>query len=100
MPLAHPVAMAMELMVTAIVGSTALECHANVSTTSRMYLMRFAEKHGYVSEANVCIFAPYWIGIALARALMALGVGIFGGPGGYHLGCGHPTFCFCNSIPV
>ena len=46
----------------AIVGSTAIEYHAKVPTTSWMRLMRAGDMAGEVSFSSICIFEPYWIG--------------------------------------
>ena len=51
----------MELMVAAIVGSTALDYHSKVPTTSWMRLMRAGDMAGEVSFSSICIFDPYWI---------------------------------------
>ena len=52
----------------AIVGSTALEFHAKVPTTSLMRLMRAGDMAGEVSFSSICIFEPYWIGTAFYGA--------------------------------
>ena len=59
---------AMELMVAAIVGSTDLEYHAKVPTTSCIRLMRAWDMAGEVSFSSICIFEPYWIGTAFVGA--------------------------------
>ena len=59
---------AMELMVAAIVGSTALEYHAKVPTTYWMCLMHAGDMAGEVSFSSIFIFEPYWIGTDFAGA--------------------------------
>ena len=56
----------------AIVGSTALEYHAKVPTTSCIRLMRAEDMAGEVSFSFICIFEPYWIGTAFAGACCGL----------------------------
>ena len=56
----------MELMVATIVGSTALEYHSKVPTTSCMRLMRAGDMAGEASFSSICIFEPYWIGTYFA----------------------------------
>ena len=52
----------------AIVGSTALEYHAKVPTTSCIRFMRAGDMAGEVSFSSISIFEPYWIGTAFAGA--------------------------------
>ena len=52
----------------ATVGSTALEYHAKVPTTSWIRLMHAGDMAGVVSFSSICIFEPYWIGTAFAGA--------------------------------
>ena len=62
----------MELMVAAIVGSTALEYHAKLPTMSCMRLIRAVDMAGDVSFSSICIFEPYWIGADFAGACCGL----------------------------
>ena len=59
---------AMELMVTAIVGSTALEYPTKVHTTSWMRLIRDGDMAGEVYFSSIFIFDPYCNGTACAGA--------------------------------
>ena len=52
----------------AIVGTTALEYHANVPTTFCMSLMRAGDMDGKVSFSFICIFETYCIGSDFAGA--------------------------------
>ena len=56
----------------AIFGSTAIEYHAKVPTTSCMCLMRAGDMAGEVYFSSICIFGPYWIGTAFAGACFGL----------------------------
>ena len=59
---------AMELVVGAMVGSTALKYHAKLPTTSWIRLIRAGDMAGEVSLSSVCILEPYCIGTAVAGA--------------------------------
>ena len=52
---------AMEVVVTAIVGSNALEYHAKLPNMSCMRLIRSGDMDGEVYFSSICIFEPYWI---------------------------------------
>ena len=55
-----------------IFGSTTLEYHAKVPTTSWMRLMCAGDTAGEVSFSSIFIFEPYWIGTDFAGACCSL----------------------------
>ena len=51
-----------------MVGSTALDYHAKVPTTSWIRLMCAGDMAGDVYFSSICIFEPYWIGTNFSGA--------------------------------
>ena len=62
----------MELIVYAIVGSTAPAYHAHVPTTSWMRLIIATDMCGEFSFYSIWVFAPYLIGTNFAGACWGL----------------------------